>query len=82
MREPFPTDILLNADGSEGAPLAARAAVDLSKRAATELRAAYDRRPPPHNAHPSPAPEILDLRGQIGDDLIVVGSRGSAKPRG
>ena len=52
-----PTKILLATDGSEDAELAARAAMDLSKRSGAELHVVHAWRPLPHFAYPSLVPD-------------------------
>jgi nucleotide-binding universal stress UspA family protein len=53
----FSNKILLATDGSKDAELAAKAAVDLSKRTGAELHVVHAWRPLPHYAYPSLVPE-------------------------
>jgi nucleotide-binding universal stress UspA family protein len=53
----FSNKILLATDGSKDAELAAKAAVDLSKRTGAEVHVVYAWRPLPHYAYPSLVPE-------------------------
>ena len=53
----FSNKILLATDGSKDAELAAKAAVDLSKRTGAELHVVHACRPLPHYAYPSLVPE-------------------------
>lgn len=57
MNEFPPGRILLATDGSEDANLAAKAAVDLSNRAGSELHVVHAWRPIPHYAYPSLTPQ-------------------------
>ena len=57
MKAYSPRKILLATDGSDDAALAARAAVDLSKRTGAELHLVHARRPLTHDAYPSLLPE-------------------------
>ncbi len=112
----FPTKILLATDGSKDSVLAARAAVDLSRKTGAELHVVHAWRtvPSPHfeswinNALEQEARELLEeqmgkieeyggrveeaylrkgspheaivaLAGEIGADLIVMGSRGMGR---
>lgn len=53
----FSNKILLATDGSKDAELAAKAAVDLSKRTGAEVHVVHAWRPLPHYAYPSLVPE-------------------------
>jgi nucleotide-binding universal stress UspA family protein len=53
----FPTRVLLATDGSKDAELAAKAAVDLSRRSQTGLHVVHAWRALPHYAYPSLVPE-------------------------
>jgi nucleotide-binding universal stress UspA family protein len=57
VREYFPKKILLASDGSKDAELAAKAAMDLSKKTGAELHVVHAWRPLPHYAFPSLVPE-------------------------
>ena len=53
----FPTKILLATDGSKEATLAARAAVELAEKTASELHVVHAWQPLPRYAYPNLAPE-------------------------
>lgn len=57
MTEALPSKILLATDGSKDAELAAKAAVELSKRTGAQLHVLHAWRPLPHYAYPSITPE-------------------------
>ena len=71
MREYFPRIILLATDGSEDAKLAAKAAIDLSKRTGAELHIVHAWRAPPHYAYPSVVPDRYNPPYEEGSRKIL-----------